>query len=270
MIVADHPPDLSAEDEADLVAYVDGRLEPERRARVEARAASDPAYAAALARHREGHAAVARAVETTGAPLALRSQVEEMGAARGRRHGRRGPSARTRLGGIRRPAAGLVAAAVAAVLAAVVLVGGGPGIDDVAAAAVRPPTAAIAPVPADAKLLRERYDGVAFPNYVAKFGWKAVGTRTDEIGGRATRTVFYEKDGRQIAYTVVGGDALSEPGDASRATREGTVLRALKADGRDVVTWRRGGHTCVLSAKGVPRSELLDLAGWKGKGAVAF
>jgi len=269
MIVADHPPELSAEDEAELVAYVDGRLDAERRGRVQARAASDPSFAAALARQREGREAITRAAERTGAPLALRGRVERLGA-RGRRHGVRGPSARTRLGGIRRPAAGLAVAAVAAVLAAVVLVGSGPAVDDVLAAATRPPTAAVGVVPAQSKVLREHYDGIAFPNYAGKFGWKASGTRTDEIGGRPTRTVFYEKDGRRIAYTVVGGEALSEPGDASRATRDGTVLRALEMEGRTVVTWERRGHTCVLSSKDVPRAELLDLAGWKGMGAVPF
>src|SRR4051794_33581176 len=270
MVVAEHPPDLSAEDEADLVAFVDGRLAPERRARVEARAASDPVYAAALARQREGHAAITRAAETTGAPLALRSRVEAMGAGRERRHGARGPAARTRLGGIRWPAAGALAAGVAAVLAAVMLATGGPGVDDVAAAAVRPPTAATAPVPPGAKLLREHYDDVAFPNYAGKFGWRAAGTRTDKINGRFTRTVFYEKGGRRIAYTVVAGDALSWPGGAEKTSREGTPLRAFSVGGREVVTWRRRGHTCVLSAKDVPRSELLELAGWKGKGAVPF
>jgi anti-sigma factor RsiW len=270
MIVAEHPSDLSAEDEADLVAYVDGRLDAPGRTRVEARAGSDPVYAAALARQREGHAAISRAAETTCAPLALRSRVEAMGAGRERRHGARGPSVRTRLGGIRWPAAGAVAVGVAAVLAAVMLAGGGPGIDDVAAAAVRPPAAAVALVPPGSKLLSEHYDGVAFPNYAGKFGWRATGTRTDDIGGRDTRTVFYEKGGRRIAYTVVGGDALSWPGGAQKATREGTPLRALKTDGRTVVTLRRRGHTCVLSATDVPRSELLELAGWKGKGAVAF
>ena len=63
---------------------------------------------------------------------------------------------------------------------------------------------------------------------------------------------------------------LTRPGEARDTTREGTVLWAYSSDGRDIVTWRRRGHTCVLSAKGVPRDELLDLAGWKGKGAVDF
>src|SRR5215210_6566654 len=118
MIVSD-PRELSAQEEAELVAYVDGRLDPDRRALVEERAADDPAYGAALAHQRAGRAAVTRAAETTGAPLALRARVEEMGAAPGRRAGVRGPSASTRLGRIRWPAGGLVTGAIAAVLAAV-------------------------------------------------------------------------------------------------------------------------------------------------------
>ena len=52
---------------------------------------------------------------------------------------------------------------------------------------------------AGSKVLNERVADVRFPNYLGKFGWKAVGTRVDEIEGRATRTVFYEKRGRRIA-----------------------------------------------------------------------
>ena len=269
MVVIDQPQDLSPDDEADVVAYVDGRLDGDRRAEVEARAASDPSFAAALAVQQQGRDAILTAAETTGAPLALRTRVEGL-QARGRRHGDRRPEGRTRLGGIRWPAAGLVAGALAVVLGALVLVGGGPGIEDVAAAATRPAKAPVAAVPPQSKLLQERVGKVAFPNYAGKFGWKAVGTRTDEIGGRTTRTVVYEQGGKRIAYTVVAGDALSEPGDATRATREGITLRALEADGREVVTWRRQGQTCVLSSKDVPRDELLTLAAWKGMGAVTF
>ena len=271
MIVIDQPHDLSADDEATLVAYVDGNLEPDERGRVEARAESDPSFAAALALQQQGRDAIATAAESTGAPLALRTSVEAL-AAQGRRHGERRPSARTRLGGIRWPGAGLVAGALAVVLAAVVLVGGGPGIEDVAAAAVREPTAQIAQVPADSPMLNEKSGEVVFPNFLKKFGWEAVGSRTDEIDGRDTKTVFYEKDGKQIAYTVVEGEALEKPGDADKATREGTELRSLTSDDRTVVTWERNGQTCVLSAeKGeVSRNELLDLAGWKAKGKLPF
>ena len=213
-----------------------------------------------------GRDAVTAAAEATGAPLALKTRVEELGAARGRHKGDKRSTVRTRLGGLRWPTAGLAAGAVAVALAVVVLVGGGPGIEDVAAAALRPPTAAIAPVAADSKVLKERVADVRFPNYLGKFGWKAVGTRTDEIEGRATRTVFYEKDGRRIAYTVVSGAALENPDAASRATVEGTVLRSLRAKGLDVVTWRRRGHTCVLSSKDVPLEELPDARRLEGQG----
>jgi anti-sigma factor RsiW len=264
MIVRDQPPELSPEDEADLVAFVDGRLDSDGRARVEARADRDPDYKSALLRQQVGRDAVTAAAESTGAPLALKARVEEMGAARGRHKGEQRSGVRTRLGGLRWPAAGGIAAgSLAVILAVVMMIGGGPGIEDVAAAATRPPTAEVAPVPPTSKVLDERVADVRFPNYAGKFGWKAVGTRTDEIKGRATRTVFYEKDGKRIAYTVVSGDALDQPDAADRATVEGTVIRALRAEGREVVTWRRRGHTCVMTSKDVSRAQLLKLAGWK-------
>src|SRR4051794_19560826 len=207
MIVIDQPHDLSADDEAALVAYVDGRLDPEQRSSVESRAAADPSFAAALALQQEGRDVIATAAESTGAPLALRTRVDGL-AAQGRRHGDRRPSARARLGGIRWPGAGLVAGAVAAVIAALVLFGGGaPGVDDVAAAAVRAPTARVGAVPATSPLLREKVGDVIFPNYFKKFGWKAVGTRTDEIGGCGTRPGFFAKGGERSADTIFTGGA---------------------------------------------------------------
>ena len=117
---------------------------------------------------------------------------------------------------------------------------------------------------------RPRLSGVAFPNYVAKFGWRAAGARADTLDGRATRTVFYDRGARRIAYTIVSGRALPAPDGARRAVREGTELRFAARAGTTLVTWVRGGRTCVLSGRDVPTRELLDLAGWKGQGAVAF
>ena len=61
MIVRDQPPELSPEEEADLVAFVDGRLDGDGCARIEARAAKDPDYKSALVRQQVGRDAVTSA-----------------------------------------------------------------------------------------------------------------------------------------------------------------------------------------------------------------
>jgi hypothetical protein len=264
--MSDANPDLSPADEAALAALADGRLSMAERVELEARMDAEPGLAAALGRQRTALSLITTAVEATSAPLALRARIEALQA----------QPQRSWLGRLRDRvpaipfAAAAGATAAAAVAIAIVFTGGGPGIDDVLSAAAGSPTAAIAPFPAQSKLLNEQVEGVRFPNYTGKFGWKATGARTDEIDGRKTRTVYYAKGGRTIAYTIVGGEALDQPGDARRAVREGTTLRSLKSDGKTVITWRRQGHTCVLSGTGVPNGELLTLAGWHAKGEVKF
>jgi hypothetical protein len=260
------PYPLSESDEADLAALADGRLDPARRAEVEARVEAEPELAAALARQRRGLIAIAAAAEDVSAPLALRVRIEAMQkeAAAPRRRGFRLPSLGRWL-----PAAGLAAAAAVAVLV-VLVAGGGPSVDSMVAAALRPPVAAVSVDPNQERLLRQQVEGVRFPNYAGKFGWEAAGMRTDELDGRLTRTVFYRRDGRDVAYTIVAGDALPWPDDAARAEREGIELRSFTQDGRTVVTWLRQGHTCVLSGEGVDARTLIELAAWKGQGAVSF
>ena len=82
--------------------------------------------------------------------------------------------------------------------------------------------------------------------------------------------MFYEREGERIAYTIIAGDPLDEPGDAEPSTRDGVTLLQFDDGGRTVVTWQRLGHTCVLSGSGVDAETLLELAAWKGLGSVAF
>ena len=254
---------MSEADEAALAAYADDRLEPAERAALEARLAGEPALAAALERQRAGLTAITTAADSVSAPLALRSRIEAMQRADAT------PRRRRRPGWGWLPSAGLAAAALAAV-AIVVAFSGGPATAEVLAAAVRPPVAAAQLDPGQPRLLRDEVDDVRFPNYEGKFGWEAVGTRTDEIGGRETKTVFYRREGRRIAYTIVEGEQLAWPPGADRTEQEGTKLRVFENEGRTVVTWRRKGRTCVLSATNVPTDQLLELAAWKGQGAVEF
>jgi anti-sigma factor RsiW len=225
------PPHLPPATEADLVALADGQLDRHRRAEVEALAAADPALAAALDEQRAALAAVAAVT----APAHLRDWLET--AAPGHDVGARRrflPRALVPLGGL-----------AAAVVAVVLALTGGPGVEDVMAAAGRTPTAAVQPG-SDGRL-GERIGGVAFPDYA---GWRAVGTRTDTIGGRDSRTVFYARGGSVIAYTILAGDPVA-----------GAELAARRDGGRTAVTWQRGGRTCVLSGVGVSPDVLAELAG---------
>jgi anti-sigma factor RsiW len=219
---------LPPEDEADLAALADGSLYGPRRAAIEARLRREPELAAALARQR---AVVARLIASAPpAPLSLRRRVGELDVAP--------PVLRRRPW---RPAAALALAAVMAAFV-VLLAAGGPAVEQVLAVAARPATAPAA--------LDREFEGVRFPRYEK---WRATGERTDVIDGRSVRTVFYEGgDGRQIAYAIVAGPALSEE----------EALRVVRDDGVVAVTWTRHGRTCVIAATGGDAKALARLAVW--------
>jgi anti-sigma factor RsiW len=220
-------PHLPPSDEADLVALADGNLDAASRAEVEARVAASPTLAEALRCQRQALALLATADAVT-MPPELRARVCELQAGRVR------PRRRLR---IWVPAFG---AAMATAAAAIVLMvaSSGPGVDDVLVAGLRPATAEAAP--------HEQIDGLTFPAYE---NWRATGVRTDSIGGRETRTVFYERDGMEIAYTIVARPAI--PGGEQR--------RLLEIGGRPAVQWTKDGHTCLVSGNVAPAT-LVDLA----------
>ena len=247
--------------EEELAAFADGTLDASRRPAVEAAVAASPELATRLAEQERALAAVTRALEATSAPLALRARIEQAQA--GRRRQRRRFSLPV-LGG-------LSVAAAAALIAVVAFLPGSSGPSLASAAELTTRVAAAgAPSPAAAKLLDLSVQGLPFPNWRAKFGWKATGTRRDRIGGRDVTTVFYEKGGKRIGYGIVAGKGLHVPGGGTTATAEGTTVHLLTLNGRRVATWQRQGHTCILTGAGVPDATLVKLAAWHGVGAVPF
>jgi hypothetical protein len=248
---------------ADLAAAADGTLPRARRQELEAMAASDPALAAALDDQRRALTLIRGAAGEVRAPLALRERLE----ADRRRLAR--PRARRRWFSV--ATAGALAAAV--LLAVVLVTPGAPTVEEAAAFAAEGPTAPAPDIsPAQPKLLAADQDGIVFPEWGAKFGWEATGTHTGEVGGREATTVYYENaEGRTLAYTIVGGDALDSPDGARTIEAEGTPVEIFRTDdGTPAATWEREGHTCVLSGEGVPDEKLAELAGWKGMGEVPF
>jgi len=245
----------------DLARLADGSLQGHPRAQLEARLAGSPALRAALERQRAGVAAL-RGLDLE-APALLRTRIAAEAAPRSRPERRRGLAF----------AAGLAGAIAAAALVALLVLPSGsrdPTVVEAARLAERPYTAPVAADPSNPKLLAANVEGVPFPNWSKEFGWRQAGIRSDRLGNREARTVLYEHDGKRIAYTIVSGDGIAAPSDASTTRRNGVNLHALSDGGRHVVTWWRDGRTCVLSASGVNGRELLKLASWKGDGAVPF
>jgi anti-sigma factor RsiW len=258
---------LSDDELADLARLADGTLPADRRAEVEARVAASPQLSSIVAR--QGIALEAlRGTTEIGAPARLRAHVDRRrGAGREARGGRR----RFAIG---RSVAGVAAAAAVGLALILVLpsgFSGAPSVADAASLAEKPPTQpAPTAVPGTPALLRAEVDDVPFPNYAAKFGWKPVGAREDDPSARDATTVYYERGGHMIAYTIVSGDPLDPPSDARETNRGGIEYRTFRDDGRVAVTWERDGHTCVLSGEAVRPAELLTLADWRGKGAIPF
>lgn len=241
---------------ADLSALADGTLDPSRRAAVEAHIAASPELSALYEREQRVVAALHQARSTDRAPASLRARIES---ARPQRR----TLARRRIA----YAGGLAAALGAVALAVVLLAPGGtpvaPSVSDAAALAARGPAqAAPAPDPAHpGTQLRQNVGEVYFPDWTHSFGWRAVGARTDTLGGRKAVTVYYEWQNQRIAYTIVAAPALPQP-VARRTWQNGTELRTLTHEGRLVVTWREAGDTCVLSGTGISAAELQKLAAW--------
>ncbi|MBX5470453.1 MAG: hypothetical protein IRZ21_11220 [Thermoleophilaceae bacterium] len=252
-------------DEAELARLADGTLPDDRRELVERALTESPELRARLAEQGRVATAVRTAATSVAAPAGLRARV-----AAGLEGRRRAPARR------RRYAALALATAAALVVAGLLfaLPSGGPGdptLPQAAAIAAREPTD---PPPAryhdSHALLDQAAAGIPFPDWSEAFGWRAAGVRRDRLRGRELTTVYYERDGHRIAYSIVSGRPLEVPRSARRATVDGVEIASLRLGGRSVVTWRREGHTCVLSGVGVPAGRLVPLAAWRASGELPY
>lgn len=209
------------------------------------------------------------------APDALHREVESLIDERSARARRRSSSAR------RSRAKGPLGRglAVAGVLGAAVIValvvglrGGGapvPSPHQAFALTLRPATVAAPPEsPSSPAELVAAVEGVAFPYWGERFGWRSTGARSDRIAGRSVTTVFYEnRRGSRIGYAIVSGEGSSGPSGGVVVRRGGTPYHLLSENGVPVLVWLRNGHLCVVSGRGVDGATLLRLASSDGQGS---
>ena len=239
---------LSDQEIADTCALADGTLPEARRAEVEALVQDSPELTALLGRQRRALAATA-ALAAEPVPASLRHAVD----------GLRPRAVRRRRRGWILSAAG-VAAAVLVVFVVLSTSGvlGGPTVAAAAEFALGAPNGP-APRSAAAGTLDASVGGVAFPDWGSSHGWRPVGVRRGEVHGRPVTVVIYEKGDRSLGYAIVDGPALARPDNATATTRAGVEYQTLALNGAQVVTWQKGGHTCVLIGP-LPVGQLVDLA----------
>ena len=214
-----------------------------------------------LARAREGQALIAAAVSDVRAPQSLREAIERE---------RERASARARAPFWRRHRLGVAsagaAAAVLVVVAIVVQTEGNPtepALAKVSAAARLDATKpAPRPIGGTPPQLDAKVGKLVFPDWEAKFGWKAVGRRDDTLSGRPVTTVFYRNaEGARLGYAVVSGEVLDAEPPGREITRKGKAYHVAAVGARTVVTWNQHGHTCIMAAPSdVPPTRLVDLA----------
>jgi hypothetical protein len=159
--------------------------------------------------------------------------------------------------------------ALAVVLIALVLAFGGSGseglgVRQTATLALSGATmGAPAENPSARAQLAAAVEGIPFPYWREKFGWRSSGSRLDRRDGRSIQTVFYsDAAGRRVGYAIVGGRPAPSVGRGEVRWLSGTPYHLTTVAGASVVSWVRDGHLCVVSGRGVSPETLLALASW--------
>jgi hypothetical protein len=243
---------VTRSDQAELAALADGSLTGERRGEALHRIGESEELKA-LADEQALAVGLTRDASAVRAPASLRTAVRRLGTARPARMRRR---------------ALLAAAAAVAVVAAIVAVSlpadrGEPSFQRATAFGAQASTMpAPARDPARPAYLLPGVAGVSHPNWTRDYGFAAVGSRDDDFAGRRAVTVFYAgRSGDRIGYTIVTGRPLDVPRPVETVVRRGIAIDVLRTSGRRVVTWRRAGHTCILSGSQTSVARLVELAG---------
>jgi hypothetical protein len=212
-----------------------------------------------------------RSIDVQASPE-LHRRIDALVGERGARHAResahRRPPAAIRWG----LAGALALAAVAAVLVVSLSGNGSPTLTlhSTVALTLRSPTmAAPAQNPHNATELAADVEGVAFPYWEDRFGWRSTGARVDHLGGRTVTTVFYARGHDQwLGYAIVAGASAPHVSGGIVREREGTPYRFLSVDNASVVTWLRDGHLCVMAGHGMSDAQLMSLASWRERGTL--
>jgi hypothetical protein len=186
------------------------------------------------------------------------------------------PAPRTAGGARRHPLAGLLGLraagamaagiAVAIAVAVIAATSSSPRLSaaDAAALTLRPAkVAAPREDPQAHQQLTSAVDGIRFPYWDERFGWRSTGARTDHEDGRTITTVFYgNSSGQKVGYAIVGGTPPPRWDSGTVHVLDGTRYRLSSGAAGETVMWVRDGRLCIVAGRGVSGGTLLALASW--------
>lgn len=202
----------------------------------------------------------------TPAPQSLHRRIESLVATHQKHRLGRPSSRRRRFSALGLASAGAI---IAVIVVAIAVIPGGGGASTLSLRQAAAPTLRAATLPAPSQSgthqgqLAVAVDGVPFPYWEDRFGWRSSGARSDLIDGRMVTTVFYsDSRGQRIGYAILGGSPAPQIEGGSTFWRGGVPYRLLAENGAAVITWLRHGHLCVVSGHGVSSATLLKLASW--------
>jgi hypothetical protein len=110
--------------------------------------------------------------------------------------------------------------------------------------------------------LRDRaVPATPFSRRASAVGWRPVAIWDQEVHGRESVSVVWEKAGHRVVHSQVSGTPLGAPEGFGRTGRAGVLLYGAEGELRNVVTWTEGDHTVVLSGADLSVDDLYDLAG---------
>jgi|GEM_PF-4688091 hypothetical protein len=101
-------------------------------------------------------------------------------------------------------------------------------------------------------------DGLELP-ILERDHWQLQGVRTDQIGSHTVVTGYYVRDRRSLVASVISGAPILMPGPVIMRV-DGVEIHHSFVTARNVLSWRRGGRTVLVSSGDAPWVWLTQVA----------
>ncbi len=101
-------------------------------------------------------------------------------------------------------------------------------------------------------------DGLELP-VIQRDGWQLQGVRSDQVGAHTVVTGYYVRDRHSLVGSVISGAPILMPGPVIMHSDGVEIHHSYLAE-RNILSWRRGGRTVLISSADAPWVWLTGIA----------